>query len=344
MVTTTVNKQVYLTRLKTYETWPNPQISPKRLCKAGFYYIQTADIVRCAFCNVEGYNWERNDDPLEDHRRWKPDCPFITHRWYSLPVTDDNCEDTVSEKGLGNLSLEETCLPNGSVCEKDIVKSALKDDNDDDYKIHEIEKKTPAKESNNIRSKLTETDNDKMQNFIVKKSEPPLFPEYVLVAARLRSFISKWPIPIQQPPEQLSEAGFFYEGTKDRVLCFQCGGGLEDWDVADNVWEQHAKWYPSCEFMLHKRGPNDIDCSLKQHSLRKLSPEISASVVEERFSSTRLPCENDQMLCKICFTNEMNMVLLPCRHVVACVDCSLTLDKCAVCQQEIEGSVKIFIS
>lgn len=64
-------------RLKTFETWPNPNMSPQVLANAGFYFIRTADIVRCAFCGVEGFQWLSGDDPLAHHLRWKPDCPFL---------------------------------------------------------------------------------------------------------------------------------------------------------------------------------------------------------------------------------------------------------------------------
>lgn len=70
-------------RLKTFTNWPNPHLSPTILAKAGFQYTRVADIVRCVFCGVEGYQWCQGDDPLADHIKWKPDCPFVTKR---IPV------------------------------------------------------------------------------------------------------------------------------------------------------------------------------------------------------------------------------------------------------------------
>ena len=50
------------------------------------------------------------------------------------------------------------------------------------------------------------------------------------------------------------DAGFYYKGSGDRVLCFYCGGGLFYWKPHDNPWYEHAKWFPMCEFVLKKQG------------------------------------------------------------------------------------------
>lgn len=47
-------------------------------------------------------------------------------------------------------------------------------------------------------------------------------------------------------------------GTRDRVKCFYCNGGLQNWRQNDNPWEEHAKWYPTCEFLLQQRGPEFV--------------------------------------------------------------------------------------
>ena len=37
-------------------------------------------------------------------------------------------------------------------------------------------------------------------------------------------------------------------------MCFHCGGGLKNWEPTDDVWVEHAKWYPSCPFVLLSKG------------------------------------------------------------------------------------------
>lgn len=47
------------------------------LLSLGFFYTHIRDIVRCPFCDVEVMSWEEGDDPMEDHKKWKPTCRFI---------------------------------------------------------------------------------------------------------------------------------------------------------------------------------------------------------------------------------------------------------------------------
>nr|XP_045610750.1 E3 ubiquitin-protein ligase XIAP-like [Procambarus clarkii] len=39
--------------------------------------------------------------------------------------------------------------------------------------------------------------------------------------------------------------------------------------------------------------------------------------------------------CKVCFTQEINTVLIPCRHMVICLDCVTRCDKCPVCRGDV---------
>lgn len=65
-------------RLKSFEEWPIPYISPRKLAKAGLFFLNNSDIVRCAFCNIDLDHWMEGDDPMADHERWSPSCPFVT--------------------------------------------------------------------------------------------------------------------------------------------------------------------------------------------------------------------------------------------------------------------------
>lgn len=68
---------------------------------------------------------------------------------------------------------------------------------------------------------------------------------------RLSSFAG-----LQHPIDhtRLATAGFYSTGTGDEVLCFRCGGGLRDWQPEEDPWEEHAKHYPGCRFLLAEKG------------------------------------------------------------------------------------------
>lgn len=64
-------------RLATFKNWPNPNISPQSLVKAGFYYLNQSDQVKCAWCKGVIAKWEKNDNAFEEHKRFFPDCPRV---------------------------------------------------------------------------------------------------------------------------------------------------------------------------------------------------------------------------------------------------------------------------
>lgn len=63
--------------------------------------------------------------------------------------------------------------------------------------------------------------------------------------------------------------------------------------------------------------------------------------------SRRLEEENQEMrettLCKMCQTREVNVLFLPCGHLVACAHCAPALRTCAMCRQAVKGSVRVHL-
>ncbi|XP_076245579.1 death-associated inhibitor of apoptosis 2 [Calliopsis andreniformis] len=68
-------------RLETFATWPIPSIvSPEKLAKAGFYYLQHDDTVQCVYCKGIVRKWKPGDDPDKEHRIHFPKCDFYMHQ------------------------------------------------------------------------------------------------------------------------------------------------------------------------------------------------------------------------------------------------------------------------
>ncbi|KAL7983288.1 hypothetical protein Chor_000164, partial [Crotalus horridus] len=70
---------------------------------------------------------------------------------------------------------------------------------------------------------------------------------------RFRTF-KNWPVTVPVHPQQLADAGFYYVGRNDDVKCFCCDGGLRCWETGDDPWVEHAKWFPSCEYLIYRKG------------------------------------------------------------------------------------------
>ncbi|KAI3643650.1 hypothetical protein MP228_009814 [Amoeboaphelidium protococcarum] len=80
-------------RLRTFISWPYDKMkgwkpTSKKLAKAGFYYAPTdmpddgdedniADMAQCPECLLALDGWEKDDDPMKEHKKRAPNCPFF---------------------------------------------------------------------------------------------------------------------------------------------------------------------------------------------------------------------------------------------------------------------------
>ncbi|KAL3848116.1 hypothetical protein ACJMK2_018995 [Sinanodonta woodiana] len=114
-------------------------------------------------------------------------------------------------------------------------------------------------------------------------SERPKHPEHAPLSSRITSY-TRWPTHLDQTPQQMAEAGFFYAGINDYTRCFQCGGGLRNWEPGDNPWIEHARWYPQCAYVLVKKGQKFVNAVLKKQT--ELLAAQNAQQNDSRSSTT----------------------------------------------------------
>ncbi|XP_041350877.1 baculoviral IAP repeat-containing protein 3-like [Gigantopelta aegis] len=68
------------TRMQTFGWWPiQLHQKPRELAKAGFYYTGDHDAVVCYCCGLRAYQWQRMDDPVMEHYRLSPRCPYVNN-------------------------------------------------------------------------------------------------------------------------------------------------------------------------------------------------------------------------------------------------------------------------
>ncbi|XP_046548095.1 baculoviral IAP repeat-containing protein 3-like [Haliotis rubra] len=80
----TTEKEAIQSRLATFQHWTGVTL-PLQLAVAGFAYTGEVDKVVCTFCGIMMYNWTSKEIPLEVHRKYSPDCPFLK-KWF--PMTE----------------------------------------------------------------------------------------------------------------------------------------------------------------------------------------------------------------------------------------------------------------
>ncbi|XP_051516453.1 baculoviral IAP repeat-containing protein 7-like [Myxocyprinus asiaticus] len=102
-----------------------------------------------------------------------------------------------------------------------------------------------------------------------------MYPEMESEDNRLATY-HNWPTGASVQPDTLARAGFFYTGHGDNVKCFFCDGGLRNWEPGDEPWQEHAKWFPQCEYLLQSRGREYV--SNVQQSYFNMSERVGGSL------------------------------------------------------------------
>nr|CAB3225545.1 baculoviral IAP repeat-containing protein 7-B-like [Phallusia mammillata] len=99
---------------------------------------------------------------------------------------------------------------------------------------------------------------------------------------RLQTFNQEWgDAQVDATSSELAKAGFFYLGSRDQVKCWYCNGGLRNWEPDQEPWAEHAKWYPSCEFLLRHKGPNFV------HRIVAQFPNLRRPVMQTNSNTPR---------------------------------------------------------
>ncbi|KAK2177739.1 hypothetical protein NP493_582g02028 [Ridgeia piscesae] len=94
-------------RLSSYSTWPrDTNIVPEALAQAGLFYLCRADRVKCAFCGGILRNWGPSEEPMREHRKYFPTCPFLQHPMAAGNLmAEDESPDSVSMVSFSPSSL-----------------------------------------------------------------------------------------------------------------------------------------------------------------------------------------------------------------------------------------------
>ncbi|KGL76021.1 Baculoviral IAP repeat-containing protein 7-B [Tinamus guttatus] len=167
----------------------------------------------------------------------------------------------------------------------------------------------------------------------------PEYPELGTEEMRLSTFES-WPQYSEVHPEQLARAGFFYTGQGDMVRCFYCDGSVRNWELGDDPWREHAKWYPRCEFLLRSKGREFVN-DVQESFFSTLVSPVSETPLSTEEQLRRL---QEEKMCKVCMDRDVSVVFVPCGHLVACAECAPNLRLCPICRAVIRGSVRTFMS
>jgi len=93
---------------------------------------------------------------------------------------------------------------------------------------------------------------NQLSNAELFNCDSPVRPDLRNFASRFETF-TDW--PHENPSaEKLNKSGLYFCGERDKTKCFYYGGGLHNWSPADDPWHDHARWHPTCTFLLRYKG------------------------------------------------------------------------------------------
>lgn len=153
-------------------------------------------------------------------------------------------------------------------------------------------------------------------------------PMFAAKEDRLKTY-NNWPNYFSQKAEDLAEAGFYYTGVRDRVKCFYCDLGLNEWDPEDDPWTEHARWGNECLFVLMKKSVLFIN---------KVTHFKTTNYYHLNMDSDAL------LICRICVKRSRNICFRNCNHVVCCSTCANKLVNCPICRQYIQQRITLFFA
>ncbi|TQD70759.1 hypothetical protein C1H46_043705 [Malus baccata] len=118
------------------------------------------------------------------------------------------------------------------------------------------------------------------------------------------------------------------------------------WLIDEGSREEQARLYYAGASGYNTFSP-DIVKKLPRSDLVEEIWKLQAALSEQteitKFSQQEYErLQNEKILCRVCFEEQINIVLLPCRHHVLCSTCCEKCKKCPICRVCIEQRVPIY--
>lgn len=172
---------------------------------------------------------------------------------------------------------------------------------------------------------------------------------------RIQSFLGKWLKEYPVPAHAVAQAGFYYIGPHDRVVCPFCGGTVFNWTRGDSPLGEHVRLFPHCPFVQASEEvaslPRVLDVTPEEEregngtastSSLALPPPLkpdAGSLLEIKRENKRLKASNT---CRVCCDAEVRCVFLHCGHLICCIECAGKVYECPMCRASVLGFIKTY--
>uniref|UniRef100_A0A667YP34 Baculoviral IAP repeat containing 2 n=1 Tax=Myripristis murdjan TaxID=586833 RepID=A0A667YP34_9TELE len=344
-------------RLLTFVNWPSRiPVRPDQLAKAGFYYVGRNDDVKCFCCDGGLRCWESGDDPWVEHAKWFPRCEYLLQ---------EKGQEFVHQIQARFPRLFEQLLTNGDSSSREFVDPPVVhlgpgEERSEDAVMMNTPVIKSALEMGFERSLVKQT----VQSKILTSGE-----NYKTVQELVSDLLSAEDQKREEEREMLAEAmasdGFTFLKRHQAAL-IQRLKSVES--VLEHLREQNViKEYTGLQAQASAQQQTarlielvltkgNAAAEVFRNWIQKNDVLLLRDLMYVFFAdcpvlvSVDLPMEEqlrrlqEERTCKVCMDKEVNIVFIPCGHLVVCKECAPSLRKCPICRGLVKGTVRTFLS
>jgi len=308
-------------------------IPPEQLALAGFRFYspeiatndeEMSDTVRCDYCKGRLQRWEASDDPLEEHHRHYPRCPFL------IPLIQETHNPDWAEYGTRLRSFEEANwnASHSTPSAEELASAGFHFVGGREMRTHQL---PGANQENPVYR------NDATKCFHCSttlhswEADDDVWVEHAkwsnncgfLIAEKGLDFVHQ-----HNPPTSRPATADLWREEQFSIL-------LDD----DSRFHQMV---PSPR--QPRQSEETIQAEIVTANLERPSdPLPPANPINPAQGYTQLL----QILeCKVCMNARSSVMFLPCHHISCCPECAKKLpeDRCPVCRAEVKYRLDAFIS
>ncbi|XP_053702629.1 baculoviral IAP repeat-containing protein 2 isoform X3 [Synchiropus splendidus] len=333
-------------RLLTFVNWPSRiPVRPEQLAKAGFYYVGRNDDVKCFCCDGGLRCWESGDDPWVEHAKWFPRCEYLLQEkgqefvhqiqarfprlFEQLLTTGENnarefVDPPVVHLGPGDERSEDAVMMNTPV-----IKSALEMGFERGLVKQTVQGKILTSGENyrtvqELVSDLLSAEDQKREEEREMLAEAMASDGFTFVKRHQAALVQRLKT-VEPVLDHLLEQNVLtaeeYSGLQAQTSAQQQTARLIELVL--------SKGNAAAEVFRNWIQKNDV------HLLR----ELMDLPMEEQLRRLQ-----EERTCKVCMDKEVNIVFIPCGHLVVCKECAPSLRKCPICRGLVKGTVRTFLS
>ncbi|MBN3323193.1 BIRC2 protein, partial [Atractosteus spatula] len=346
-------------RLLTFVNWPSRiPVRPDQLAKAGFYYVGRNDDVKCFCCDGGLRCWESGDDPWVEHAKWFPRCEYLLQekgqdfvhqiqvrfpRLYEQLITNTGGNAREFETPVVHLGFGEERSEDAVMMNTPVVKSALEMGFERTLVKQTVQSKILTSGENyktvqelvsdllNAEDEKREEEKERLAEELASDGFTFLKKHRAALTQRLKSVQSLMDHLLEQSVIHKIEYDTIHSCTSvkqqtSQLIDLVLSKGNAAAEVFRN-WIQKNDVYLLRELMAQSNEPSSP------------SPELAELPMEEQLRRLQ-----EERTCKVCMDKEVNIVFIPCGHLVVCKECAPSLRKCPICRGLVKGTVRTFLS